>query len=162
MFFDEYDDFGERFRIMDRHICQRFPIQGDLRTLQTSHEFAIREPMEARCRIDTYDPELAKIPLAGFAVMVRKLPAALDGLTRPPIELPPRSTIALRMVEQALMAPRCDWTTGRSWHDLFPSKQAGSLSRALRQAGASLYAAHLPQTQEQYGVSHASFSASSW
>jgi hypothetical protein len=161
MFFDECDDFGECFRIMDSYIRQRFPIEGDLRPFQTSHEFAIGEPVEARCRIDTYNPELAKIALAGFAVMVRKLPAAFDGLTRPPVELPPGSPVAPCMVEQTLMAPRCDWTTGRSWHDLFPSKQACALSRALRQAGASLYAAHLLPTQDQYGVSHASFYASS-
>src|SRR5919204_5056520 len=109
MFFDECNDFGDPFRIMNSHIRQRFAIEGDLRALQTSHEFAIGEPLEARCRIDTHNPELAKIPLAGFAVMVRKLPAALDGLTRPPVKLPPRSTIALRVVEQALMAPRCNW-----------------------------------------------------
>src|SRR5437764_1234816 len=106
------------------YIRKRFPIESDLRPFQTSHEFTIREPMEARCSIDTHNPELAEIPLACFAIVVGKLPSTLDSLTRSPKELPPGSTIAFCMVEQALMAPRSDWTACRSWHDIFPSKRS--------------------------------------
>jgi len=84
---------------MDGYIRQRFPIEGDLRLSQTGHELTIREPMEARCSIDTDNPELTEIPLACFAIVVCKLPAALNCLTRPPKELPPGSAIALCMVE---------------------------------------------------------------
>jgi len=136
MFFDKGDDFGERFRVMDGYIRQRFAIEGDLRPFQTSHKFTIREPMEARCSIDTYNPELTEIPLACFAIVVRKLPAALDGFARPPKQLPPGSTIALRIVEQTLMTPRCNWATCRSWHDTFPS-EPGLLYRPTTQASKS-------------------------
>src|SRR5262245_33095888 len=95
MFFNKRDDFGERFRIVDSHIRQRFTIEGDLVPFQTSHECAIGESIEARCSVDTHNPELAEIPLACFAIVVRKLPAAFDGLTCPPIQLPSSSTIAL-------------------------------------------------------------------
>jgi hypothetical protein len=121
---------------MDSYIRQGFPIEGDLRPFQTSHEFTIREPMEAYCSINTHNPELAEIPLACFAIVVRKLPAALDGLTCPPKQLPSGSTIALCVVEQTLMTPRCDWTTCRSWHDIFPSKP-GLLCRKTTQASRS-------------------------
>jgi hypothetical protein len=121
---------------MDGYIRQRFPIKGDLRPFQTSHEFTIREPMEARCSIDPHNPELTEIPLACFAIVVGKFPSALDCLTRPPKELPPGSTIALRMVEQTLMTPRCHWTACRSWHDTFPSEQ-GLLSQHTTQASRS-------------------------
>jgi len=121
---------------MDGYIRKRFPIKGDLHPFQTSHEFAIGEPMQARRSIDTHNPQLAEIPLACFAIVVRKLPSTLDGLTCPPKQLPPGSTIALRMGEHTLMTPRCDWTTCRSWHDTFPSKQR-LLSQKTTQASRS-------------------------
>jgi hypothetical protein len=94
--------------------------------------------MEARCRIDPHNPKLTEITLAYFAIVIRKLPAALNCFTRPPKELPPGSTIALRMVEQTLMTPRRNWTACRSWHDTFPSKQ-GLLSRKTTQASRSFF-----------------------
>jgi hypothetical protein len=121
---------------MDGYIRKRFPIKGDLHPFQTSHEFAIGEPMQARCSIDTHNPQLAEISLACFAIVVRKLPSAFDGLTRPPKKLPPGSTIALRMGEQTLMTPRCDWTTCRSWHGTFPSNYR-LLSQKTTQASRS-------------------------
>ena len=51
------------------------------------------------CRsINTYNPELAKIPLPCFTIAVGKFPPTLNRFTRPTIQLPTRSTIPLRMV----------------------------------------------------------------
>src|SRR5262249_47348866 len=123
---------------MDSHIRKRFPIKGDLRPFQTSHEFAIGEPMQAHCRIDAYDPKLTEIPLPGFAIVVRKRPSTFDRLACPSKQLPPGSTIALCMREQTLMTPRCDWTTCRSGHDTFPSK-LDLLSQKTTQASRSFF-----------------------
>ncbi len=51
------------------------------------------------CRsINTYNPELAKVPLPCFPIAVGKLPPTLHCFACPTIQLPARSTIPLRMV----------------------------------------------------------------
>src|SRR5262249_27592719 len=96
------------------------------------------EPMEAHCRIDTDNPKLTEIPLAGLAIVVRKRPSTFDRLACPPKQLPPGATIALCMLEQTLMTPRCDWNTCRSGHDIFPSKHY-ALSQKTTQASRSFF-----------------------
>jgi len=137
MVFDKGDNLSECFRIMQSDIRQRFPIKGDLRPFEARHELTIREPMQARCSINTDNPQLAEIPLTDFAITVCKLPTAFNRLASPPKELSPGSTIALRMVEQTLMTPRCHWAACRSWHDTFPSKHSLLDQQVLRQAEAS-------------------------
>jgi hypothetical protein len=54
--------------------------------------------METRRRVDTHNPQLAKIPLASFTIAVSKFPAALDRLTRLTKELATRPSIPFGMV----------------------------------------------------------------
>src|SRR5690606_29194073 len=95
---------AERLRVVHGDVRQHLAVDVDLRLVQPVDEAAVGQPVQARRGVDARDPERAEIALALAPVAVGVLPRLDDGLLRDPEDLAAGAVVALRLVEDLLVA----------------------------------------------------------
>src|SRR5690606_7159761 len=98
------DQRGERLRIRDRQLRQVLAVDLDPGLVEAVDQLAVGQAVLARGRVDARDPQAAEGALALLAVPVGIGPGALDGLARDPEQAVARARIALRLLQDSLVA----------------------------------------------------------
>ena len=64
------DQTGKTGWVCNRKFCKNFPIQSNSGHLESMHEFTVGQVIHPRTRINSGDPEAAKIPFLDLAVPI--------------------------------------------------------------------------------------------
>ena len=70
----------ETFLVIDSHVGQDLPVQGDLSQLQAVHELAVGQTVHSGSRIDTGNPELTELALPLFSAGICACKGTHNGL----------------------------------------------------------------------------------
>lgn len=75
-----FDQTGETGWICDGQFGQHFSVEADTGGFESMHKLAVRQIVHPCCRIDSGNPEAAKIPLSGLAVSVSVGKCTVNGV----------------------------------------------------------------------------------
>jgi hypothetical protein len=91
------DQTGKTGWVCNRKFCKHFPIQYYTGQLKSVHEFTVGQVIHPCTRIDSGDPEAAKIPFFDLAVPVSIGKCTVNGVSaavRKSLLWPPRNPLA--------------------------------------------------------------------
>jgi hypothetical protein len=80
------DQAGKTGWVRNREFCKNFPIQRDTGYFEAMHEFTVGQIIHPRTRINSGDPEAAKIPFFDLAIPVGIGKRPVDGIRSCPKE----------------------------------------------------------------------------
>src|SRR4051812_27779212 len=98
------DDGAERLAFVHRDIGQDLAVEVDSGELQAVHELAVGQALGADRGVDPLDPQRPERALLHLAVAIGILAGLLDGLTGDPDRVLAAAVIALRLLEDPLVA----------------------------------------------------------
>src|SRR5260221_13571515 len=93
----------EDLRVVDRHVGEDLPVEGDTREPQGRHQPAVGHATLAGCGVDAGDPERPELRLAGAPVAVGVGHRVDRGLARRTDELALGTPAAFGLIEETLV-----------------------------------------------------------
>src|SRR5207342_3902149 len=97
-------DLAERRDVVDRDVGQGLAVQLDVRLQQAVHEAAVAQAVHAGGGVDAHDPQRTELALALLAADIRVLGSLGDGLLGDAEDLATGVEVALRQLDDFLVA----------------------------------------------------------
>jgi len=123
-------DAQARLRFLDKlaecrlveycNVSQHFAINRNRRFLESVHEYAIRQTVLAHRRVDTRDPQAAKVAILIAPVAVLLLTGTHDRFIGNPEYVVATAAKTFCARDDFLMSRARRYTTFNSWHGLSP------------------------------------------
>src|SRR4249919_724440 len=142
-------DLAERFDVVDGDIGQGLAVQRDVRLQQAIHEAAVAQAVHAGRGVDTHDPQRTELALALLAADVCVLGSLGDGLLGDAEDFATGVEVALRQLDDFLVATTRRYTTFNTSHDSFSSKIRQHAVQTARVFGTNMV--RLPQVALTFG-----------